>query len=305
MELRLAIKPEFIGKTVLHLLKSYGLSKRQLRKLKNHQAVYLNNQPVVLSQPIENQGQIVIKLPALPAEKYTETSIESLHKGDFLYEDEYLIIINKPAGILAHPVKYHPAPSVREAILSHYKQHSESFEGFYPIYRLDRNTSGPMLIAKYSLIAEMLNFHLKLGNIKKSYLALAEGQIVQQKGIIDLPLGLEPNSFIKRKASVSGKPALTKFQVLKLFPSHTLLLVEILTGRTHQIRAHFAAIGHPLAGDDLYGGKLNLLSRQALHLYRLSFFHPVFEETINLTCPLAGDFKEALLTLRQASGELL
>ncbi|ABB15556.1 RluA family pseudouridine synthase [Carboxydothermus hydrogenoformans] len=301
MEISLPVNQEYIGKTVFQFLKSHGLSKRQLRKLKLQNAVFFNNRPVPLNSHLTTPGEVVIKLPhTLPPAVQSQNAPVKV-----LYEDDYLIVIDKPAGVLAHPVKNHFAPSMQELTLSYYRDKGRIFEGFYPIYRLDRNTSGPMLIAKFSLIAEMLNNSLRKRQINKIYLALIEGPLADKSGIINLPLGLLEGSIIKRAVVPGGQPACTKYQTVKAFPTHTLLKVELLTGRTHQIRAHFAAIGHPLAGDDLYGGKMDLIERQALHLYYISFPHPITKKTISLYAPLPRDFKEALITLKKASGELL
>ncbi|GAV26270.1 RNA pseudouridine synthase [Carboxydothermus islandicus] len=299
MEITLPVPSEFIGKTIFQFLKELGISKRQLRKLKLQEAVFLNNQPAPLNYQLKTTGNLVIKLP--------QVKLSSIQTPELplqvLYEDNFLLVVNKPAGILAHPVKNHPAPSLQELTYSYYLKNNKVFEGYYPIYRLDRNTTGAMLIAKFSLIAELLNKSLRSKKIKKSYLALVEGQITKKSGLINLPLGLAEGSIIKRSITPEGKPACTKYETLKLFTSNTLLKVEILTGRTHQIRAHFAGIGHPLVGDDLYGSKTNIMNRQALHLYSLSFLHPVTGKEIKLISPLPDDFKEALITLKKASGE--
>jgi 23S rRNA pseudouridine1911/1915/1917 synthase len=214
---------------------------------------------------------------------------------DIYYEDEYLLIINKPAGMLVHPTTREMNNTLANAVLYYY-QTKHLHCGFHPIHRLDRNTSGLVLIAKTPYIQHILSGdHIK--KIKRIYFALVNGVFSEASGIIDAPIGRRPGSIIERIVTPAGQKAVTEYQVCQTLAQASLLQVELQTGRTHQIRVHLAHIGHPLIGDDLYGDASKLLHRQALHAATLSFKHPISNVPLEIGSEIPSDMQNLIKKL--------
>jgi len=211
------------------------------------------------------------------------------------YEDDYILIIDKPAGMLVHPTTSENLVTLANAVMHYYRAMKFSYN-FHPVHRLDRNTSGLVLIAKQPHIQHLLSNN-NIKNINRQYLALASGTILPVEGIIDAPIARHPDSIIQRMVDDSGQHAVTCYKVLKNLNNASLVELTLLTGRTHQIRVHLSHIGHPLLGDDLYGGSRELIGRQALHATRLSFSHPVSGETIDVSSPLPLELLQLLNVL--------
>ena len=211
------------------------------------------------------------------------------------YEDEYILIIDKPAGMLVHPTTSENLATLANAVM-HYFHVKELTYGFHPVHRLDRNTSGLVLIAKVPHIQHLLSRN-EVKNINRQYLALTTGAITPAEGTIDVPIARHPDSIIQRMVHDSGQHATTHYKVLKNLYNASLVELTLLTGRTHQIRVHLSHIGHPLLGDDLYGGSRELIGRQALHAARLSFIHPVSNKEVDVSSPLPIDLLELVKVL--------
>lgn len=216
---------------------------------------------------------------------------------EILYEDDDLVIPSKPAFMPTHPSHDHYDDTVANALAYRYQSSNTPFV-FRPINRLDRNTSGLLLVARNKLSAGRLTRSLSEGRIHKTYLAILDGEMELGEGIIDAPLHRTAQSIIIREVCSPDAPdadaALTKYRVLAAKNGHTLVMAHPVTGRTHQLRVHFASIGHPITGDDLYGTVTPLIGRHALHAYSLTFPHPATDESMTKAAPLAPDF-EALL----------
>lgn len=221
---------------------------------------------------------------ALPPEPPTAVAAEPVAL-DIVYEDEFAVVLNKPAGILVHP----SAPGCGGTLANGWRflmaQRGTPCP-FRPVNRIDRNTSGLVLAAKNSFAAPLL-----ARSFTKFYWAVAEGELpAGESGVIDLPIARAEGSIICRRAGGEGKPSRTAYTVLAAAGGHTLLRAVPLTGRTHQIRVHFAALGHPLAGDDLYGGSRGLIARQALHAGYIAFVPPRAAAPVCVSAPLPADF---------------
>lgn len=218
---------------------------------------------------------------------------------DILYEDDDIVIPTKPADMPTHPSHDHYTDTVANALAFRYAKEGIPFV-FRPINRLDRNTSGLLLIARNKRAAGKLTQTMQKGEIKKTYLAVAVGEMTEREGVIDAPLHRTKESIIVREVCSPTAPdadaARTEYSVLAVENGHTLLLVRPLTGRTHQIRVHFAYMGHPLVGDDLYGTPSPLINRHALHAYSLSFPHPLTEEKLEFSAPLCADLHRLVKT---------
>lgn len=212
---------------------------------------------------------------------------------DIRYEDDFLVIVNKPAGQLVHPTTKEAHGTLGNALLAWYARRGEH-HAFHPVHRLDRDTSGLVLIAK----EPQVQYQLTTGRdgkkaFTREYLALIEGTLTPASGLIDAPIARALPSIILRKVAPppEGKEARTHYETVRTNGKLSLLHLVLDTGRTHQIRVHLAHLGHPLLGDDLYGGSCTLLSRQALHAWRLSFRHPMTHEFVVVTAPLPSDMQ--------------
>lgn len=205
-----------------------------------------------------------------------------------VHEDADIIVLHKPSGIASIPSLHHPSGTIANGLLGYYEKHSIPYT-VHVVTRLDRDTSGLMLIAKHRYSHSQLATSQKAGGVKRKYVAIVEGHLKKRKGTIHQPIGRKEGSIIERTVTESGKVAITHYEVMKESMKHSLLKVELETGRTHQIRVHFSSIGHPLAGDDLYGGSTHFIERQALHCYELIFTHPETKDIIQFHSDLPED----------------
>ena len=204
-----------------------------------------------------------------------------------LYEDEHLLVAEKPPFMAVHPVHGHIDDTLANACAYHAEQMGEKWV-FRAVNRLDRDTSGAVLIAKNAYSAPILT-----QSAKKKYIAVCEG-IIEESGTVDKPIRLKEGHTIERETGEGGVYAVTHYKPIEISNGHTLAEFELETGRTHQIRVHMASIGHPLAGDDMYGGSLKYISRQALHCTQISFKHPVTKEAMIIQSDLPTEFYSIL-----------
>lgn len=203
-----------------------------------------------------------------------------------LYEDETFLVVNKPAGMIVHPTHRAARDTLVHAVAGYFERRGEA-AGIHPLYRLDRDTTGIVILAKSARIQHAMTKHH--GQIYREYLALVRGNLDRPSGCIDMPIGRDPSKANHWQVRADGRRALTEYETIASWPSYSLLKIHLLTGRTHQIRVHFAALGYPLLGDTAYGGPGDAISRQALHAWRVHFFHPDTGKEIRIEAPIPED----------------
>ncbi len=244
----------------------------------------------------------------LPAESDVQPQAIPL---DIRYQDEHLLVINKPAGLVVHPAAGNPDGTLQNALL-HYDAGLAALPRAGIVHRLDKDTSGLMVVARTLMAHKSLVGQLQARQVHREYLALVQGEVTAGDSV-DAPIGRHPRDRLRMAVVPSGKPAITHYRVLERFPAYTLLQVRLETGRTHQIRVHMASIHHPLVGDPLYGGRLRLprgassrlqaalggFRRQALHARRLEFHHPASDELVGWEVDMPDDLAALLNVLRE------
>ncbi|WP_079507786.1 RluA family pseudouridine synthase [Mesobacillus jeotgali] len=255
--------------------------KKQVHNFRMEKSVLINGIVPDWTLPLRKNQRLSIKL-------FTEEEsafIPEYMNVDIIFEDDHMIVFNKPAGMDTHPNEASETGTLANAAAFHMQANGEANRPRH-IHRLDRDTTGAVLFAKNPLIAAILDKMLEERSIKRTYLALADGIIKQKKGTIDKPIGRDRHHPTRRRVSETGQKAITHFKVLDKLKQKNLTLVQCFldTGRTHQIRVHLNAIGHPLAGDKLYDGS-DQFYRQALHAVKMEFIHPFTQEKIICHAP--------------------
>ena len=268
------------GKSVKDFLRKYAaLSSRSLILSKyNAFGIIRNGEQLKTIDRVYENDIITV---TLPNEQNDIIPVEGAL--DILYEDDRLLLINKPPFMPVHPTKKHQEDTLANIVSFYQRQQGESYT-FRALNRLDKDTSGIVMIVK-----DRIAYGILSGKVSKEYTAVCEG-VIEESGTIDMPIALKEGSKIIRETSSGGLSAVTHYQPIRSNGYHTLLNVVLETGRTHQIRCHLSAIGHPLAGDDLYGGSRKLISRQALHLRKMSFHHPFTGEELIIETPIPEEF---------------
>jgi 23S rRNA pseudouridine1911/1915/1917 synthase len=251
------------------------------------------------SSPVQPGDVVTLHLPTLqPIIPQPETVLL-----DVIYEDEDLVVINKPAGLVVHPAHGHTSGTLVNALLARYpdlaamtETDTDSADRPGIVHRLDRDTSGLIIIARSPAALHHLQRQFKVRTVEKTYLALVFGRPDASIGIIDVPLGRDPRHRQKFAPRPEGKPARTHYRLREDFGQYSLLEIGLETGRTHQIRVHLAWLGCPVVGDTVYGRKKNLLglNRQFLHAWRLRFQHPRSGDTLQLEAPLESQLQAVL-----------
>lgn len=274
-----------------------GLSRRILISVKKETGgILLNGQEATVRKQLQAGDELAIKLPEEQVSKWLFPQDIAL---SIVYEDEAVIVINKPPGMATLPSPKYKSGTVANALLGHYEKTGNP-NTIHVVTRLDRDTSGLILIAKDRLSHSLLAKSQKQFEIGRKYITIVHGRIEEERGKIDAPIGRKKDSIVERMVTSEGKRAVTHYEVLQRWQDHSLVEAELETGRTHQIRVHFSHINHPLIGDDLYGGKTDLLTYQALHCCELTFTHPYSNEVH----VLRAEPPEAFLRVKEELSQL-
>lgn len=275
------------------------LSRSQLQTLIAAGAVQVNGRASKPGYALRVGDEILVDLASLPV-RNEQIKARPLPL-DIVYEDDDLLIINKAPGMVVHPAPGHSEDTLVNALLAYYPQIQTSETDQRPgiVHRLDRDTSGLLIVARHPRAQAALLTQMQQHEIVKRYLALVEGNLTLDQGSIDAPIGRDPRHRQQMAILATGsREARTHFRVLERFARHTLLLIQLETGRTHQIRVHLKAIGHPVVSDPVYGSGTVLrgpqLHRQFLHASHLQFAHPITGQQLQFEAPLPADLQSIL-----------
>lgn len=269
------------------------ISKRMIQKLTRSKGLQYNGKPTFLKRKVK-KGHIVRAAAEVSNKQVLQP--EPIPFG-ILFEDEDILIADKPAGINVHPLQPGQSGTLANGITWHWQQQGLSLP-VRPVHRLDRDTSGVILIAKSAFAHQHLDRQLRERGLSRNYLAITSGVFPEQQGTLAYPIGKDPRSPAKRAVRQDGDPAVTHFSTKEQFREASLLELSLETGRTHQIRVHLAHRGFPVLGDRQYGKASPLIRRQALHAARLSFVHPRTQEPMQIESPLPDDMLAALDKLK-------
>lgn len=274
------------------------LSRTMIKKLIESNNVLVNDKSEKVSYKVQANDNISIDVPEAKETKLKAQEIPL----DIIYEDSDIIVVNKPKGMVVHPANGNPDGTLVNAILSICKNSLSGIGGeLRPgiVHRLDKDTSGLIIVAKNDKAHINMSEQIKERNVKKTYIALVRGNVPEEEATINMPIGRSTKDRKKMAVTKNGKQAITHFKVLKRYSKYTLLEIKIETGRTHQIRVHMAEIAYPVVGDAVYSNGKNEfgIEGQMLHAYKLEFMHPITNKHMELTAPLPQYFEEILKKL--------
>lgn len=268
----------------------FSMSDRLLLKLKKLDKIYLNGKVTSVNHPIVENDLIECHLDY---DENNSNIVPTKIPINIIYEDEAYLVVNKPAGIPVHPSMDHYTDSLANGVIFYFNQIGLK-KKIRPVNRLDKDTSGIVIFTKNEYIQECLIKQMKNKQFIKKYIAIVNGNLDNLEGIINAPIARKENSIIERCVSETGDTAITHYKVLKRNDNFDVIECILETGRTHQIRVHFAYLGHSLLSDTLYGVSSPLINRQALHAYEVEFIHPITKQKVKYIADIPDDFKNIL-----------
>ena len=285
-----------------------GWSRARLQRLIENEDVLVNGKASKPSYKLRENDEVEVELIAPAADSFVPENIPI----EIVYEDDTLIVVNKPAGLVVHPAAGMPSATLANALAYHFQNLPGGGTGVRPglVHRLDRDTSGLLVVAKTESALENLSDQFRDRTVFKSYVALVHGRLLSNSGKIDQPLARDPSNRTRMAVVRAGRNALTLYRVRRAFDRFTLLDVELKTGRTHQIRVHLAWLKHPVVADETYGGgrdntiqdarlraRVRSLNRQFLHAEKLGFTHPQTGEWVKFESPIPEELSGLLAEL--------
>jgi len=316
--MRFVVEPAARGlRLSQYLFDRLKLSRTLVRKAKTSGGILVDGKPARTSLVLS--GGEVVEVRVAQAGRVDPEPVPI----QVVYEDSYLLVVDKPAGMVVHPVRDYVSGTLANGVAYHLLQ-SGGDPVARPVQRIDRETSGLVLFAKEPAVAGRLARELERQKLERRYIALVEGAVAGDAGTVDRPLrrvwghpvarevadgprtpeqerllaeAAAQGRTLREDWTAAGQPAVTHWRVLRRWPAATMLELRLETGRTHQIRVHMAYLGHPLLGDELYGGSRRLIGRQALHAESLAFAHPVTGEMMRFTSPLPPDLADLVARL--------
>ena len=291
MNLKYTIKENEHFDNLKEVLKiKFEISDKLLIKLKKKNLIFLNNSIANIKSPVNSNDIVEI---SFDYDEDNTNVVPTKMDLKIIFEDEFLLVLNKPAGYPVHPSMLHFKDSISNGV-RYYFDSIGLHKKIRPVNRLDKDTSGLVIFAKNEYVQECLVRQMKNNQFSKEYIAICEGVLPNNSGTINAPIARKEGSIIERCIDDSGDVAITHYSVLKSCDKFSVVHFVLETGRTHQIRVHSAHIGHPIIGDTLYGHHSNLINRQALHSYKASFIHPITKKKLELIAPLHDDMRKIL-----------
>ncbi|WP_108670028.1 RluA family pseudouridine synthase [Peribacillus acanthi] len=279
------------GMILRDFLKNHHISKAALTDIKfNGGTILVNGEEVTVRRQLVVGDEVTVYFPL---EVSSEGLIAERFALDIVYEDDFVLVVNKPPYMNTIPSREHPTGSLANGLAGYYKEKGIG-STIHIVTRLDRDTSGLVLIAKHRHVHHLMSEQQKAGGVKRIYEAFVHGELASDAGEIEAPIGRKLTSIIEREVRDDGQYACTFYEVLNLFNDFSHIKLRLMTGRTHQIRVHMSYIGHSLLGDNLYGGKRDLIERQALHCQSITFYHPFLVRELSFTIELPKDMKKII-----------
>lgn len=286
----------------MRVVEQAGVSRSAAQALIAGGHVRVNNRPAKSGQRVGGADEVVVVVPpAAVAQQLPDGPPVPL---TIVYEDGDLAVVDKPAGMVVHPAPGHPAGTLADGLRQRGATWSQLGGEQRPgiVHRLDRDTSGLLVVAKTEAAHHSLSQQLQRRTLGRVYWALVHGTFRESTGRVDAPIGRDPGHRRRMAVVDAGRPAITDFAVVERLRRFTRLEVRLLSGRTHQIRVHLASIGHPIAGDPVYGRRGDVVTpRPALHAQRLSFLHPNDGRLCEFESPLPADLSTAMLVAAEVS----
>jgi len=293
------VSAEDDGKMLKQILQNkFRFSRRMLTRLKLHRLVTVNGEYRYMTARVQEGDQIVIRMPEDEVEHIPPQPVDFV----VVHEDEDLIVIDKPPGLVVHPTRGYPDGTLANGLMHYWSERGEKHR-VRPVTRLDRDTSGLMVVGKHPYSHAFLAEQMAEKRYERTYLAIVHGRMDEDRGTIDRAIRINDDE--KQYGSVTegdeGYAAVTHYEVVMRLPAATLLRLRLETGRTHQIRVHLSSIGHPIIGDFMYGRgeDAEWIHRQALHSTRLRLFHPRHKKWMDFESPMPEDMRQCLEKLKQ------
>jgi len=294
MKLKYIIKKDEHFDNLKEVLKTkFEISDRLLIKLKKNNLIFLNNSVANIKSPVNSNDIVEISLDYI---EDNTNIVPTKMDLKIVFEDDYMLVLNKPAGYPIHPSMLHFEDSISNGV-RYYFDSINLHKKIRPVNRLDKDTSGLVIFAKNEYVQEHLVRQMKNNQFTKEYIAICEGTLPDVSGTINAPISRKNGSIIERCIDPSGDIAITHYDVVKSNDALSVVHLVLETGRTHQIRVHMAHIVNPIIGDTLYGHSSDLINRQALHSYKTSFIHPVSGQKMDLIAPLYDDMDNIINNL--------
>ncbi len=284
------VKNEDDGREVREIMKMhFDFSSRLRNRIKRERLLRLNGGDTEGWHKVKEGDVISVTLPDEKS-RFEPQNIPIYP----VYEDDDILVLNKQPGLVVHPTKGYPDGTVANALMHYMAQKGETWKVRF-VNRLDMDTSGLLIVAKNAYAQNNITSQMRAGSIEKGYIAIVCGEVGQERGTIDLPIGRPDPEDVRRGVVPDGAASVTHYTVLQRLKNHTLVELLLETGRTHQIRVHMSHIGHPVLGDKLYGGENDgLINRQALHAAKLKFIHPITKEPLKTEAPIPEDMRKCL-----------
>ena len=272
------------------------ISRSQIQKLILAGNVTVDGKVTTSSYKVRVGQKLVVEIPDASPSGLVPEDIPI----DIVHEDTDLLVVNKPAGMIVHPAPGNRSKTLANAVLSHCPDLQGIGNKIRPgiVHRLDKNTSGLIVVAKNHIAHMRLSYQFKSRQFKKSYLAMVHGKVSPFEATIEGPIGRDPRNRKRMSIVERGRDSTTEYKVLKSYRKYTLLNVMPITGRTHQIRVHMTSVGHPLVADELYGKPHKLLARQFLHAQAINFIHPSTKQVVALSIELPQDLRKFVNDIR-------